>query len=418
MGDNNFDGLVGRIESVTNVLQEDAKAVVNRNVTARAWLTGFYIVEYEQHGRDRAKYGDGLLKALAKRLNGDSFALSSLKNYRLFYLTYPELAIEITGYLVSRFGKGQSVIGFSGTSGAAKGQSAIGFLDEVVTAVTGQSMTVFTGRSVLHKGEAPIVQSEAAGGMVVESSGNLKISSWYLFNRLSFTHILQLLPLHDELQRTFYAFEAIRGTWSVKELRRQIASQYYVRSGWSTNPSKLSALTLEKADKDTLRETLRSPHVFEFLGLAGKDVWEESDLEQGIIDHLQEFILEMGLGFCFEARQKKILIDDQYYKVDLVFYHRILKCHVLVELKPRNFDYADAAQLGVYLAYYRKNVCRPDDNPPVGILLCTEAGREMAEYVSTFIDPALFVSKYELELPPKERIVEFLRKENKTEASN
>ena len=222
----------------------------------------------------------------------------------------------------------------------------------------------------------------------------------------------------DDLQRTFYAFEAIRGTWSVKELRRQIASQYYVRSGWSTNPSKLSALTLEKADKDTLRGTLRSPHVFEFLGLAGKDVWEESDLEQGIIDHLQEFILEMGLGFCFEARQKKILIDDQYYKVDLVFYHRILKCHVLVELKPRNFDYADAAQLGVYLAYYRKNVCRPDDNLPVGILLCTEAGREMAEYVSTFIDPALFVSKYELELPPKERIVEFLRKENKTETSN
>lgn len=418
MGDNNFDGLVGQIESVTTVLQEDVKAVINRNVTTRAWLTGFYIVEYEQHGRDRAKYGDGLLKALAKRLDGESFALSSLKNYRLFYLTYPELAFEVTGYLVSRFGKGQSVIGFSGTSGAAKGQSAIGFLAEVVTAVTGQSMTVFTGRSALHKGEAPIIQSEEADGIVVESSGNLKISSWYLFNRLSFTHILQLLPLHDELQRTFYAFEAIRGTWSVKELRRQIASQYYVRSGWSTNPSKLSALTLEKADKDTLRGTLRSPHVFEFLGLAGKDVWEESDLEQGIIDHLQEFILEMGLGFCFEARQKKILIDDQYYKVDLVFYHRILKCHVLVELKPRNFDYVDAAQLGVYLAYYCKNVCRPDDNLPVGILLCTEAGREMAEYVSTFIDPALFVSKYELELPSKERIVEFLRKENKIETSN
>ena len=150
-------------------------------------------------------------------------------------------------------------------------------------------------------------------------TGKCEIAPDALFNRLSFTHILQLLPLGDSLQRTFYAFEAIRGTWSVRELQRQIASQYYIRSGWSKDPSKLAALTLEKADKATLRESLRSPHVFEFLGLAAKDVWEESDLEQGIIDHLQEFILEMGLGFCFEARQKKILIDDEYHRIDLVF---------------------------------------------------------------------------------------------------
>ncbi|MBQ7651286.1 MAG: DUF1016 family protein [Victivallales bacterium] len=221
----------------------------------------------------------------------------------------------------------------------------------------------------------------------------------------------------DTIQRTFYALEAIRGTWSVRELRRQIDSQYYARSGWSKDPSKLAELTLDKADKATLRETLRSPHVFEFLGLAAKDVWEESDLEQGIIDHLQSFILEMGQGFCFEARQKKILIDEQYHRIDLVFYHRILKCHVLVELKANRLNYEDAAQLNVYMAYYRKHICQPDDNPPVGILLCSEVGQEMAEYVSTFIDPSLFISKYELELPPKERIVEFLQRENKEETT-
>ena len=123
----------------------------------------------------------------------------------------------------------------------------------------------------------------------------------------------------------------------------------------------------------------------------------------------------MGLGFCFEARQKKIIIDEQYHRIDLVFYHRILNCHVLVELKAKRFGYEDAAQLSVYLAYYRKHICQPDDNPPVGIMLCTEVGQEMAEYVSTFIDPSLFISKYELKLPPKERIVEFLQKENKEE---
>ena len=160
------------------------------------------------------------------------------------------------------------------------------------------------------------------------------------------------------------------------------------------------------------RETLRAPHVFEFLGLAAKDVWEESDLEQAVIDHLQTFMLEMGMGFCFEARQKKILIDGRYHKIDLVFYHRILKCHVLVELKAKRFGYEDAAQLSVYMAHYRKHEMQPDDNPPVGILLCTEAGAEMAEYVSTFVDPGLFVAKYEVQLPPKERIAAFLKREN------
>ena len=121
----------------------------------------------------------------------------------------------------------------------------------------------------------------------------------------------------------------------------------------------------------------------------------------------------MGNGMCFEARQRKILIDDAYERVDLVFYHRVLKCHVLIELKARKFNYADAAQLGVYLAYYRKHVMQADDNPPVGILLCTAAGEEMMEFVNTFIDPQIFVSKYQLQLPGREKVTEFLKKENR-----
>ena len=383
-GDKDFETLVGRIQTTSDALRQDALSVINRSVTARAWLTGYYIVEYEQHGADRAKYGEGLLKKLAARLSGAAFALASLKNYRKFYLLYPELGEPVAGYLLSHFGKGQSLIG----------QLAIDVGD-----ATQKSQSAIS----LSRGDS----------LLVESGDALKISPVVLFNRLSFTHILQLLSLADDLQRTFYAFEAIRGTWSVRELQRQIESLYYARSGWSKNPRKLAQLTQGKAEKLNAADFVKADTVLEFLNLQAKDVWEEKDLEDGILGHLKEFILEMGNGMCFEARQRKILIDDAYERVDLVFYHRVLKCHVLIELKARKFNYADAAQLGVYLAYYRKHVMQADDNPPVGILLCTAAGEEMMEFVNTFIDPQIFVSKYQLQLPGREKVTEFLKKENR-----
>ena len=383
-GDKDFETLVGCIQTASDALRQDALSVINRSVTARAWLTGYYIVEYEQHGADRAKYGEGLLKKLAARLSGAAFALASLKNYRKFYLLYPELGEPVAGYLLSHFGKGQSLIG----------QLAIDVGD-----ATQKSQSAIS----LSRGDS----------LLVESGDALKISPVVLFNRLSFTHILQLLPLADDLQRTFYAFEAIRGTWSVRELQRQIESLYYARSGWSKNPRKLAQLTQGKAEKLNAADFVKADTVLEFLNLQAKDVWEEKDLEDGILGHLKEFILEMGNGMCFEARQRKILIDDAYERVDLVFYHRVLKCHVLIELKARKFNYADAAQLGVYLAYYRKHVMQADDNPPVGILLCTAAGEEMMEFVNTFIDPQIFVSKYQLQLPGREKVTEFLKKENR-----
>lgn len=374
-----FDSLVGRIQSTSDALQQDALVVINRSVTARAWMTGYYIVEYEQHGQDRAKYGEGLLKALSNSLGKEAYSVPSLKTYRLFYKIYPSLAIPVAAYLAERFGKGQSrIIQLPLPEGTI--------------------------------GQSQIVQS--ASPIVTGEDGAVSVSAWHLFNKLSYTHIARLLNLPDDLQRTFYAFEAIRGTWSVRELRRQIESKYYERCGWSKDPHTLSQLTFDTAERLSVRNFMKADTVLEFLGLRAKDVWEEKDLENGIIDHLQNFILEMGVGFCFEARQKKILIDDAYERIDLVFYHRILKCHVLIELKSKKFNYADAAQLSVYMAYYRRHVCEKDDNPPIGILLCTEVGHEMAEYVNTFIDPALFISKYQLQLPPKEKMVDFLRQEN------
>ena len=376
---NDFDGLVAHIQQTQDVLQNNARLVINRHVTAKAWLTGYYIVEYEQKGADRAKYGEQLLKKLAEKLKDKkTFSYRTLRLYRQFYLVYNRLGLPIKKYLCGNLSIGQSVI--------AKLKSS-------------QNEGLIIWQSVIAK------SSDVVGNEVW-------VDPQELFDKLSFTHLAAILPISDPLERTFYETMAIRGTWSVRELQRQIDSNYYFRSGWSQKPEALAKLVEGKAETDTLALDIKSPFTFEFLGLQAKDVVEESDLETALITHLQDFILELGMGFCFEERQKKMLIDDRYFKADLVFYHRILKRHVIIELKANRLNYADAAQLHMYLAYYRKNIMQPDDNPPIGILLCSAVGREMAEYSLLDLDESVFISKYQLNVPSKERMTEFLRKEN------
>lgn len=376
---NDFDGLVAHIQQTQDVLQNNARLVINRHVTAKAWLTGYYIVEYEQKGADRAKYGEQLLKKLAEKLKDKkTFSYRTLRLYRQFYLVYNRLGLPIKKYLCGNLSIGQSVI--------AKLKSS-------------QNEGLIIWQSVIAK------SSDVVGNEVW-------VDPQELFDKLSFTHLAAILPISDPLERAFYETMAIRGTWSVRELQRQIDSNYYFRSGWSQKPEALAKLVEGKAETDTLALDIKSPFTFEFLGLQAKDVVEESDLETALITHLQDFILELGMGFCFEERQKKMLIDDRYFKADLVFYHRILKRHVIIELKANRLNYADAAQLHLYLAYYRKNIMQPDDNPPIGILLCSEVGQEMAEYSLLDLDESVFISKYQLNVPSKERMTEFLRKEN------
>ncbi|MDR1022721.1 MAG: PDDEXK nuclease domain-containing protein [Prevotellaceae bacterium] len=232
-----------------------------------------------------------------------------------------------------------------------------------------------------------------------------------LLQKLSFSHITLLLPIDNPLKRLFYEVECIKGTWSVRELKRQIDSLYFERSGLSQNPALLSKLTQEKSEPSTMLDAIKSPFVFEFLGLKPKQVVYESDLEQALIEHLEEFLVELGNGFCFESRQKRIMIGSEYYFCDLVFYHRILKCHVLVELKVGGFLYEHIGQLKTYINYYRKVVMRPDDNPPVGILLVTNRNNALIEYATADSDKEIFVSKYVLELPDKEQLAKFISNE-------
>lgn len=372
---NSFASLAAHIKQANDVFRQSASSAINKHVTARNWLTGFYIVHYEQGGCDRAKYGSLLLQKLADKLNTPGLSSRDLRLYRNFYLNFIVLAKPIEKFILSY---------------QSNWQSPIANLKER------HFLTDMIWQSVIAKSDS-------------KESDDIQISADKLFSNLSFTHFVQLLPISDPLERTFYELETIKGCWSARELKRQINSGYYVRSGLSRDKKALRQLVNQNASLSNMAETIKSPFVFEFLGLDGKDVVEESDLESALMDHLQQFLLELGTGFCFEARQKRILVDNQYYYCDLIFYNRLIHSGVIVELKSHPLDYKDVAQLNMYLAYYRKNMMAEGDNPPVGILMCTGAGEEMVEYATAGIDENMFISKYKLKLPSKEELTKWLK---------
>ena len=376
-----LDHLVNSILSVNTALRESAAKAINKCVTARNWLIGYYIVHYEQNGEDRAEYGERILQSLAERLGDEGLSYRNLKLYRQFYLAFPELEAVVGQFLLSHSSIGQPLV--------AQLQSNENELIRIGQPAVAKSNTEESRRKC-----------------------NNQISPEQVFNSLSYSHLIQLLNITDPLEKAFYEIEAIKGVWSKRELKRQIDSQLYLRTGISQNKDAVVALANSKAETANIADMIRSPYTFEFLGLKGKEVVEESDLESALIDHLQEFLLELGNGFCFEARQKRILIDEKYYFYDLLFYNRILHCGVIVELKMGELDYADLAQLNMYVNYYKKNFMNEGDNPPIGILLCSGAGKEMVEYASPGIDENVFISTYMLRLPSKETLLQWLIQNN------
>lgn len=370
----NFELLVNTIEQTHLHFQKQASRAVNVNLTLRNWFIGYYIVEFEQNGEDRAKYGEKLLKNLALKCKGiNGTDERSLRNFRTFYYFYPQIKdsfSEVSNYL-PKWGTPSPI-----------------FNDD--------------NSSSIRETPSPILQN-------VEYQLNGKV----LIQKLNYSQIELLLKIHEPIKRVFYEMECIKGTWSVRELKRQINSLFYERSGMSLKPELLSETTQNKAEKLAPNDIVKTVYAFEFLGLKIKDTVEETDLETALIDNLQEFMMEMGHGFCLEARQKKILIGDEYFYIDLVFYHRILKCHVLVELKVENFNHENIGQLNSYVNYFKAEVMQPTDNPTVGILLVTDKNTTLVEYATAGMGNELFVSKYLLELPPKEKLVAFIQNELK-----
>jgi predicted nuclease of restriction endonuclease-like (RecB) superfamily len=224
--------------------------------------------------------------------------------------------------------------------------------------------------------------------------------------RFSWSHFVELLRLDDPWKRAFYENECLKGNWSVRQLQRQVGSLLYERTGLSTNKKKVIQRARDQAGEAPLaaNDLIRDPYVLEFTGLAERPEFNESELETALLDDLQAFLLELGTGFCFEARQMRITLDNEHDYVDLVFYHRILRFHLLLDLKVRPFKHGDAGQMNFYLNYFKNRVMARGDNPPVGIILCSDRRQTTVEFATAGMDNRLFVSRDLVALPKPEQL--------------
>ncbi|GHT23246.1 hypothetical protein FACS189430_06220 [Bacteroidia bacterium] len=388
---NSFDGLVNHIYQAHELLQSNATRAVNYALTLRNWLIGYYIVEYEQNGEDRAKYGDNLIANITKELSKiKGLTGNQLYVCRSFYLCYPYFLRTVSVKL-------QSLNSFS----------IRGTVSPELQLIENEQNTILRTASV-----KSLEQSNNANlqPLSIDLLDNGKLNPDFMLSRLNFSHFIELIRIEDPLQRLFYEVETIKNNWSVRELKRAINTSLALRTTLSTNKEAIIA-KIKNLKPTTNTEIIRNPFVLEFLGLEEKAEYSESDLEQSILTHLQQFLIELGTGFCFEARQKRITFNNRHYRIDLVFYHRILKCHVLIDLKVGEFDHADAGQMTVYLNYFKKNEMAEGDNPPIGIILCADKDDALVEYATADSDKDIFVSKYVLELPTKEQLAKFIHDE-------
>ena len=361
----NFTSLVVAIQNTHETFSTQASKAVNICLTMRNWLIGYYIDEYELQGTDRATYGDYLLEKLSEQLTQTGLKrmdVRELRRFRQFYTCYPQIRDSLT--------------------------------------------PEFMALPMMAKIAMPEIRDSVNPELKKDA---VKLDGCLLLERLSFTHFVKLLQIESPLKRLFYEVESIRGHWSVNELRRQIATQYFERSGLSIDKKMLAKLAHQQAETQSPQHVIRDPYVFEFLGLKAQEVMTERKLEDALLDKLQAFLLELGHGFCFEARQQKINIGGERCFVDLVFYHRILKCHVLVELKNDAFRHENISQLNTYVSYYREYQMTEGDQPPIGILLCTQKNHEMVKFALAGMNNSLFVSRYQLQLPPQADMEAFLQ---------
>lgn len=365
-----FTTLVAAIGQVHAQSAAAVSRTINTTLTLRNWVIGWYLREYEQQGADRASYGEAMINRLAEALatrGMRDLAPRTLRQCRQFYTVYPLIWQTASAKSLAAQLAPQMWQALSATSPAT--------LDAAMT------------EAASHVLAAPIEK---------------------LFTSLSFSHLVELMAIADPLKRAFYEIECIRGNWAVRALKRQIDTLYFERSALSKDKEKLAAMVRQGIEAAEPRLAIRDPYIFEFLGLRAQDAIAESDLEAALVAKLSEFLLELGHGFCLEAQQKSIVIGKTRGFVDLVFYHRILKCHLLVELKVDKFTHEHIGQLNTYVTWYRQHMMSEGDNPPIGLLLCTDRDHTLVEYATASMDNRLFVSKYQLELPSKEELQKFL----------
>ena len=364
----NFENLVELCRQTHEETRRSAAHAVDRSLVVRNYLFGWYIVEYEQHGADRAKYGAQTLRTLSSVLKariGRGFSVDALERMRRFYVLY--------GHILSE--------------NPAREKSA--------------TLLRISGGRVISE-----TASRKLPDPVMELPGILQTLSAQLVKRftLGWSHYVTLLTIDNAEERRFYELEAVDNGWSVRELERQIASSLYERLALSRDKKEIRRLASEGQVVEKASDLIKNPLVLEFLGLEEKPVYSESELETAIIDRLQHFLLELGKGFLFEARQKRFTFDNSHFRVDLVFYNRLLRCYVLVDLKRGELTHQDLGQMQMYVNYFDRYVKTEDELPTVGIILCGRKNDAVVEL--TLPEEAnIYAPKYQLYLPSKQELV-------------
>lgn len=351
--DAHYDSIFKEIVEVIDAARRSAARSVNCIMTAAYWLIGGRIVEFEQAGEKRAGYGEELLARLAKDLTarfGRGFAKSNLYQMRTFYLGYSDIFQTVSG----------------------------------------------KSSSVLLPEDSTKFQTASGKSSLAEVARRFPLP-WSAYVRL--------LSLKNENARRFYEAEALRGGWSVRQLDRQINSQFHERTALSRNKAAMLTKGQKALPEDRVRpeEEIKDPYVLEFLGL--KDEYSETDLEDALIRHLETFLLELGGDFCFVGRQRRLRIDDEWYRVDLVFFHRRLRCLVIIDLKIGRFTHADAGQMHLYLNYAQEHWVREGENPPVGLILCAQKGEALARYALENLPNKVMAAEYRTVLPDEKTLV-------------
>ncbi|MBG6109574.1 putative nuclease of restriction endonuclease-like (RecB) superfamily [Flavobacterium sp. CG_9.10] len=351
---------------VVDLLQQSKQQVVrtiNQTMVYTYYEIGRMIVEEEQNGKDRAEYGKQLLKGLSKQLNnefGKGFSVVNLENMRKFYLAY---SISETLSRILQIQKSQSLTG------------------ELNTKIS-QSLT----------------------GV----SENQKVQSLISFFKLTWTHYVFLMRIDDEQERRFYEIESEKYNWSVRELQRQYDSALYTRLALSRDKEGILKLSEKGQIIEKPKDIIKDPYILEFLGLPELHQYSESELEEEIINKLEHFLLELGHGFTFVSRQKRITFDDKHFRIDLVFYNRILKCFVLLDLKIGELKHQDLGQMQMYVNYYDREMRLEDENKTIGIVLCQNKSDLVVEYTLPENNEQIFASKYKTVLPSKEDLLKLI----------
>ncbi|MCK4295586.1 MAG: DUF1016 family protein [Candidatus Marinimicrobia bacterium] len=351
----NYNCLIKAVSNLVKSARFRVVQTVNTEMVTLYWEIGRHIVEYEQGGSDRAKYGTRLLECLSKDLTrkfGMGFSLRNLRNFRLLYRTFP--------------------------------------IRQAVPAESSwrkESKSIVVGSEIIKKRQS----------VLAESDKEIQLRTLPL--NLSWTHLLLILRVKEPIARQFYVKQCLLDGWSTRELERQINSMLFERIALSKDKEGILEISKKGQQISKPEDLLKDPYVFEFLNLPGDYRLSETELEQRLIDHLQHFLLELGRGFCFIARQKRITVGIDHFYVDLVFYHRILKCHVLIDLKMGAFKPADAGQMNFYLNYMKENESEPEDNPPIGILLCLDRNELFVKYATAGMNNLILTGRFKLALP-------------------